>query len=192
MLRSSTAAVAVCLLMAGCSASASGAAGRHHHRARSLAPVDSPVATSTRPAGSCHARGTTPSDILPDPNCTPGVTNPDVTQANIHQTICVRGYTKTIRPPLAYTAPLKRQQMIEYGYGGRSPGGFEEDHLISLELGGAPRDPRNLWPELGHSMNPKDNVENELHSRVCSGQITLAAAQYAIATNWTTALGTAH
>src|SRR5690242_17427199 len=53
----------------------------------------------------CHAQYLNPSDpqaVLPDPNCTPGVTNPDVTQDNLDSTICARGYTKTIRPPVSY------------------------------------------------------------------------------------------
>src|SRR5216683_2609243 len=29
----------------------------------------------------------------------------------------------------------------------KTPAHYEEDHLVSLELGGHPRDPRNLWPE---------------------------------------------
>ena len=36
--------------------------------------------------------------------------------------------------------------MPEYGETG-SPSDYQEDHLISLELGGNPTDPRNLWPE---------------------------------------------
>ena len=36
---------------------------------------------------------------LPDPVDTPGAINPKVTQDNIHQTICVQGWTKTVRPP---------------------------------------------------------------------------------------------
>ena len=34
--------------------------------------------------------------------------------------------------------------MVAYGYGGQPVLDFELDHLISLELGGAPRDPANL------------------------------------------------
>ena len=49
---------------------------------------------------------------------TPGVLNPDVTQANIDTTVCVHGWTKTIRPPTSYTNDLKRKQMREYGVGG--------------------------------------------------------------------------
>ena len=74
---------------------------------------------------------------------TPGVLNPDVTQANIDSTICVTGWTKTIRPPTSYTNALKQKQMREYGVG-RSASDYQEDHLISLELGGHPTDPRNL------------------------------------------------
>jgi hypothetical protein len=36
---------------------------------------------------------------LPSRTLTPGATNPAVTQATIHQTICVRGWTASMRPP---------------------------------------------------------------------------------------------
>src|ERR1700751_1081179 len=66
-------------------------------------------ATSAPPgAGSCHARGSG-LDVLPDPPCTPGATNPTVTQATIHQTICTSGWTATVRPPESYTEQLKYQ-----------------------------------------------------------------------------------
>src|SRR5205823_948469 len=77
---------------------------------------------------------------------TPGVLNPDVTQQNIVATICKPGWTKTIRPPTDYTNALKLKQMRDYGVAG-SPTQYQEDHLVSLELGGHPTDPRNLWPE---------------------------------------------
>ena len=58
----------------------------------------------------CHAH-------LPkaDASCTPGVADPAVTQGNIRSTICVSGYTATVRPPSAYTDALKRKQMRAYG-----------------------------------------------------------------------------
>ena len=93
----------------------------------------------------------------------------------------------TIRPPASYTNALKRQQIVAYGYPDTDPRGYEEDHLIALELGGAPSDQRNLWPEPAHSPNPKDRVENVLRQRVCAGSLTLAEAQQRIATDWTTA-----
>ncbi|MEY9967992.1 hypothetical protein ABIA33_006072 [Streptacidiphilus sp. MAP12-16] len=130
---------------------------------------------------------------LPDPNCTPGATNPDVTQDTIDSTICVSGWTATVRPPTSYTNPLKIEQIAEYGYADTSPSSYEEDHFIPLELGGAPRDPQNLWPEphssaSGGSSSQKDSVENKLKRAVCNGSVTLADAQNAIATDWTTAL----
>jgi hypothetical protein len=84
---------------------------------------------------------------LPDPAVTPGAVNPDVTQDNIGETICVSGWTKTIRPPAGYTNKLKLRQMAAAGLGG-APSDYEEDHLISLEIGGNPTNPANLWPQL--------------------------------------------
>jgi hypothetical protein len=106
----------------------------------------------------------------------PGVVNPDVTQANINSTICVRGWTKTVRPPTSYTNGLKAKQMREYGVGG-SASDYQEDHLISLELGGHPTDPRNLWPEPYPRASDVDSIENELNARVCSGELSLDEAQ---------------
>ena len=107
---------------------------------------------------------------------TPGVLNPDVTQATIRSTICVRGWTATVRPPTSYTSTLKRQQLNEYGLRG-PPSAYQEDHLISLELGGHPTDPRNLWPEPYPRASEVDSVENDLNAKVCSGQLSLAEAQ---------------
>lgn len=121
---------------------------------------------------------------LPDPNCTPGIADPKITQDNIYQTICVSGYTKTVRPPSSYTDKLKVEQIKEYAYADTNPKDYEEDHLIALELGGSPTDPKNLWAELGSSPNPKDRIENLCHKLVCNGQISLSEAQKEIATDW--------
>jgi hypothetical protein len=107
---------------------------------------------------------------------TPGVLNPDVRQKTIAQTICVQGWTRTVRPPTEYTSHLKVRQMREYALGG-SPASYQEDHLISLELGGHPTDPRNLWPEPRPHAEQVDKIENELNRLVCAGEITLAEGQ---------------
>ena len=107
---------------------------------------------------------------------TPGVLNPDVTQATIASTICVRGWTKTIRPPTSYTNELKVKQMREYAVAG-ARSDYQEDHLISLELGGHPTDPRNLWPEPYPRASEVDSIENDLNARVCSGELSLEEAQ---------------
>jgi hypothetical protein len=99
-----------------------------------------------------------------------------VTQGNIGSTVCVSGWTATVRPPPEYTDALKRKQMREYGETG-GPSDYQEDHLISLELGGDPRDPRNLWPEPRGRAEKVDRIENELNRKVCSGEMSLADAQ---------------
>ena len=114
--------------------------------------------------------------IVADPVRTPGVLNPDVTQETIASTICRRGWTRTIRPPVEYTNALKLRQMKEYGETG-PPSAYQEDHLISLELGGHPTDPRNLWPEPYPRAREVDAIENELNAEVCDGTLTLAEAQ---------------
>jgi len=107
---------------------------------------------------------------------TPGVLNPEVRQETIGSTICVRGWTRSVRPPSEYTATLKLEQLRAYGLGG-APEDYQEDHLISLELGGHPTDPRNLWPEPLPRALEVDKVENELNRKVCSGELPLAEAQ---------------
>jgi len=107
---------------------------------------------------------------------TPGVVNPDVTQQTIGETICQHGWTKTIRPPSSYTNELKLEQMELYRRTG-SASDYQEDHLISLELGGHPTDPRNLWPEPIERAVAVDDVEDELNAKVCAGEISLAEGQ---------------
>jgi hypothetical protein len=141
--------------------------------------------------GSCRARGGG-LDELPDPRCTPGSVNPAVTQATLDSTICRGGWTATVRPPASITAREKRASMVAYGHGARVSG-FEYDHLVALELGGAVNDARNLWPEpdyptrAGFYLNPKDRLERALNRLVCERQMTLARAQRLIAGDWVAA-----
>jgi hypothetical protein len=136
-------------------------------------------------AGSCHARGHGLYS-LPDPRCTPGAIDPHVTQHNLFKTICRAGYSASVRPPESITEPEKRASLRAYG-DHRPLHDYEYDHLVSLELGGARNDARNLWPEPGASPNPKDSLEDRLHTRVCHGEMSLTAAQLAIAHNWVAA-----
>jgi hypothetical protein len=134
--------------------------------------------------GGCHARTAGGGEPLPDPACTPGGIDPAVTQADIATTICRSGYTATVRPPASDTGRWKIRTYVFYGLDTGTRG--EYDHLVPLELGGS-NTTSNLWIEPGSIPNPKDQVENRLHDQVCAGEISLAAAQRAIATNWTTA-----
>lgn len=125
-----------------------------------------------------------------DQTCTPGAFNPDVTQSTIHSTICVSGWTATVRPPSSYTTALKNTQKTTYGETNVPNSDLEEDHLVPLELGGAPRDPTNLWPEPRNDINAngaesKDTQENSLKKQVCAGTITLSAARTQMISTWT-------
>jgi hypothetical protein len=179
------------LALSGCavagadtSAGATGATGAPAHTAAGLpsSTASSHVVQRQPAPGSCHARGRR-LYALPDPRCTPGAIDPAVTQHNLLRTICRSGYSSSVRPPESITEPEKRASLRAYG--DHLPlHDYEYDHLVSLELGGARNDTRNLWPELGASPNPKDSLEDRLHTRVCDGDISLAAAQLAIAGNW--------
>ena len=182
---------------------------------------------STRPATPPSTPPTSPStgrqgppELYPDPVRTPGVPNPDITQGNIADNLCNKNWsTKSIRPPVGYTDPLKRQQMTEYGDAVSDPSAtcmfnsdnrkcYEEDHLISLENGGHPRDPKNLWPEPYNTKvngkvvgaRQKDVVESFIHDEICFAipggkrnskipahtSITLQRGQEILATDWYT------
>jgi Protein of unknown function (DUF3761) len=145
----------------------------------------SPVAVNKTGGITINAAGA----VLPNSARTPGSINTAVTQASIGRTICVSGWTSTVRPSSSVTTSLKVAQLASgYTYkGDTATADYEEDHLISLELGGAPSAEANLWPEPYNSpegARVKDVVENKLHTLVCGGAITLATAQRAIATNW--------
>lgn len=176
----------VAVLASGCSSITAGSTATqsssttHQARVGALAAVHDPgKVTGTVPA-SCHA-GPGPT---PDPACTPGAIDPAVTQQNIATTICRSGYTAKVRPSTSQTDKAKAQMYKAYAIPAHTTS--ELDHLVSLELGGS-NDIENLWPEVGSLPNPKDKVEDILHRALCSGKVTLAAAQQAIATNWQTA-----
>lgn len=124
---------------------------------------------------------------LPDPVLTPGAINVNVTQENIQQTVCVKGYTKTIRPPTYYTNKLKKQQIHDYSYTDINPKHYEEDHLVPLIAGGHPTAIENLWPQAyngEHDASYKDNCEVATGRAICSGSVGLLEAQQGFKVNW--------
>lgn len=152
-------------------------------------PNPLPVAFSAL-AKPCHARHINEADPqawLPDATCTPGAINPAVTLGQL----CPVAHTKQWRPPASYTSKLKATQLAsKYDYVDNmgshefTSQNTEEDHLISLELGGSPDSVLNLWPEPHASLNEKDKVESATHAAICSGRLTLPQAQQGIAFNW--------
>lgn len=131
---------------------------------------------------------------LPVRTCTPGSVRDDITQGNIGQTICNKNWsTDTIRPPKAETDRLKTAVMRAYGVPESQRVRTELDHAVPLWLGGS-NDVTNFQAQISDIpnarppfRNTKDDTETRLHDAVCSHQVTLAAAQWAIAVDWTTA-----
>jgi hypothetical protein len=110
-----------------------------------------------------------------------------VTQANIRQTICVSGYTRTVRPATSYTSGVKAKLMSEAGLDSSRMSDYEVDHIIPLAVGGHPRKLSNLQLQPWYGQNSaleKDGLERRLQHMVCKGRISLIDAQYCIAENW--------
>jgi hypothetical protein len=179
--------VAALLASAGCAVPAgSPSAGTAPPSASPGLPLPTLTPVATLPdlagAGSCHAAD---GGFLPDHLCTMGAVDPRVTQGNIAATICRSGYTATVRPPESVTEPIKVERLAAYGISAPLAM-YELDHLIPLELGGAST-VTNLWPEPlagSRGAHRKDDLENAMRRQVCSGAVSLAVAQLAIATNW--------
>ncbi len=96
--------------------------------------------------------------------------------------VCAYGYAAAHRD-VPYS--VRDRVYDEYGIPRGHRRGLRIDHLIPLETGGS-NEVRNLWPQTYAESRQKDEVENALHEAVCSRHtLTLAAAQAAIARNWT-------
>lgn len=116
--------------------------------------------------------------VLPDPKLTPGDTFPGTTADDV----CTPGWSREHRH---VTEGMRDKVYAEYGRS-EGPGCCEVDHLIPLELGGS-NDMKNLWPQPDDPRPgdaEKDSLEDDLHARVCKGEMSLADAQKCIASNW--------
>jgi len=113
--------------------------------------------------------------------------NPDVHQDTIADTICVPGYTKTVRPATSYTNGVKRKLLREAGIDESHMPEYELDHIVPLALGGHPRSLDNLmlqpWEGEGGAKH-KDRLEAKMQCLVCSGQVPLDQAQREIYSDW--------
>jgi len=147
------------------------------------------VLAATLGLSACGASTYSESSGLPNLKLTPGAINPAVTQATIRSTICVVGWTATVRPPVAYTNQLKYDQ-LHSGYnldGDLNMKHYEEDHIVPLEVGGNPSSTLNLFPEprnIKFGAYFKDQLENRIHQLVCSSQLSLHLAQRVFLVNW--------
>lgn len=117
----------------------------------------------------------------------PGALNPDVTQGTIRSTICVPGWTASVRPSRGYTDGVKLKLLREAGLAPGDAARYELDHFIPLALGGHPRKLENLWLQPWEGANgarAKDRLEVSLKRLVCAGRMTLSEAQAAITAGW--------
>jgi len=110
--------------------------------------------------------------------------NPAVTQETIGKTICVIGWTRTIRPPASFTNRMKVKLIQELGLPAELLADFELDHRIPLALGGSSDDPRNLELQPWDEATEKDAVEACLSRAVCTGKIGLDEARRRIWSDW--------
>jgi hypothetical protein len=113
----------------------------------------------------------------------PGAVDPAITQANVHATVCRLGYTKAVRPSQEWSRALKSRLLIEQHLPGKIQD-YELDHLVPLGLGGAPRDPVNLWLQSWPEARAKDDDESALHRAMCTGRLSLEQAQRRILEQW--------
>lgn len=123
----------------------------------------------------CRTIGTT----KPDPDCTPGTLVRGITK----EYICTPGYGQSLQ---ALSDTEKRAVYSAYDIALFALDQYQIDRFISLNLGGS-NDPANLWPQAGEpkpGYQEKDAVEEELHRRVCDGEMKLNDAQRIIATDW--------
>ena len=120
---------------------------------------------------------------LPEPALTPGV----VRTSDAKQ-ICAKSFRT--KPYRLTTKAMKVSVCKAYGVKPCPKAGrLEIDHLIPLELGGLD-DVKNLWPQMAKysdgspGFHVKDKLENELHRKVCAGEMQLSDAQACLARNW--------
>lgn len=113
---------------------------------------------------------------LPGPDTT-GKADPKITAANYRHIMCKTSKTgkkyhttDERRPTTTYTNHLKLRQLATGNYEDRIASDYEEDHLISLEIGGDDSAQENLWPEHWTGKwgaHVKDLLEGELGRRIC-------------------------
>jgi hypothetical protein len=164
------------------------------------------VSTPVTPASSAPASTAVCHPIsggaLPDPQCTPGALDPAVTPdpAVLGRTICKPGWSNLVRPK--DSAALKQRVLRRYGIEVTTVNlaRYEMDHRVPLEVGGAPRDLNNLWPEpwemdashpqgdapAGTGAQSKDKIENRIRAAICGGRVTLQEGQKVFLGDWST------
>jgi hypothetical protein len=135
---------------------------------------------------------------LPDHARTKGASDPTITASTYREILCKGAdgkkhhTTDEKRPNSSYTTALKKKQLGDWDYPDKKTRDYEEDHLISLELGGDDSAEANLWPQpyAGKwGARTKDTLELELGRRICLREsdddyLSLKAARDAASGDW--------
>jgi len=112
--------------------------------------------------------------LLPDSVVTPGVVETSDTALVCHRTTAALRHV---------TPAMHKAIFAEYGVPYAQHAKYEDDHLISLELGGTNAN-LNRFPQPYPQAHSKDSVENWAHRNVCAGRLPLPWVQHAMAANW--------
>lgn len=121
-----------------------------------------------------------------------GSSNPEITQENIKQTICVPNWSAAHRPSRSWSSKLKAKMMyrVRKTLPGAKFSDYELDHDMSISSGGNPYDINNLWLQPWYNTATrlgaysKDRVERKVHKDICSGKITLEQGRQVFIEGW--------
>jgi hypothetical protein len=168
---------------AACSAPGSTSAGSSTSTSTTVQAAVESTSTSTTPAA--VALPPPVPVALPDPAASRApvsgsVASPAPTVAQL----CTGSYVKKTTPSASVTDPIKAAQVARAASSDKDPSHYVEDQLVPIELGGAPTDVRNVWPQPTALAELKDREERRLRGDVCAGRTTLAAAQAQILAEW--------
>jgi len=168
-------------VLVGCSAGPEARPGAIATPTPSVTPI---IPEATKAPASVVFASTTDGVVLPDSTATPGDVYPDVADADV----CDPTYANGVEDP-HYSV-----RVISFANYGLSiyDHEFELDKLVPVSLGGS-NEQTNIWPQPYDDVAgalQKDALERQLRGLVCSGDLTLAAAQEAISTDWWAAHGT--
>jgi len=105
-------------------------------------------------------------------------------QESLQETICVLGWTRSIRPRSADTRRIKQELLRELELPAENANDYELDHRIPLSLGGAPFERANLEAQPWDEAPEKDRKEACLSRAVCAGRLTLDEARARIWRDW--------
>lgn len=105
--------------------------------------------------------------------------NPAVTQVTLGRTVCTAGWTDGVRDKAQGAVDRYKRDDLDALPAGVShdPGDYQEDHIISLVLGGAPDARRNLRLEPNDEARHWDKLETALGRALCEGVVTLKDAR---------------